>query len=93
MTDEVLDRLVSDFTDVVLESLRTGRVELYRVESFPYSVLVGERDGREEMGLGVYTAVGMAGYVSNDSDAAVAWARDRVDDGVAAATRVDTTDV
>jgi predicted transcriptional regulator len=94
VTDEVLDRLVADFTDVVLEVLRTGRVDLFRTdERVPYSVLVGEHDDGEEMGLGVYTTVGMAGYASNDSAEAVAWARDRIDDHVAAATPIDTGDV
>lgn len=94
VTDEVLDRLVTDFTDALLATLETDRMDLYRTdEQFPYTVLVGECDEGVEMGIGVYTTVGMAGYVGNDSDAAVSWARDRIEACTAAATRIDTLDI
>jgi predicted transcriptional regulator len=89
VTDDVLDRLVADFPDAMQEMLRTGRVDLLRTdEALPYGVVVGECDDGEEMGLGVYTEVGMVGYVRNDGDAAVEWARDRTATYTAAATRV-----
>jgi len=88
LTDPVIDRLVSDFRGELTASLRTPRLHVRRAGSAtpPFSLVVAERPAGPEMGLLVYADRGVEGFVGNDDPAAVAWARERLNDCWASAT-------
>ena len=94
VTEAALERLVTEFSGAVQQALATGRCAVYRTdESLDYSLFVAQCPDGAEMGLGVYDEHGTTGYVGNDRPEAVEWARGRLDEVVAGATRVETGDL
>ena len=94
LTEPVVDRLVTDFSDELTASLRTGRLRIRRAETsvLPFSLVVAERPEGPAMGLLVYADRGVDGFVGSDDPAAVAWARERLEDCWTSATPLPRLD-
>lgn len=89
VTDQVLSRLVADHAETLEATLRTDRLELLRTEEqVPYGIVLGESPSKNRMGVSVFSDTGMAGYIGNDTESAVEWARDRLAQCLSAATPV-----
>jgi predicted transcriptional regulator len=92
LTDSVLERLRTDFREDLLAGLETDRLRLRRVgsdDALPFSLAVCDRPEGPAMGLLVYADRGVRGFVGTDDDAAVEWARRRLDGLREASTPLD----
>jgi predicted transcriptional regulator len=88
--DDALTELTSNHQDALGRAVDTGRVDVYRVSDLPQiGLVVLDRDDAPPIAsLGVHDASGLQAVVTNDTPAAVEWARDRVDDAFARAERM-----
>lgn len=81
LTPTVYDRLLSNHGDAVVESLDTGRVDLYEVpEALPYSLVVSRGADFVVAAALVYVDEGLKGSIYNDAPDAVSWAESTLDD-------------
>ncbi|ELZ70531.1 transcriptional regulator [Haloferax sp. Atlit-10N] len=79
-TDDVVQRLVTAYRPQLAEAWSVSSFSLRSVESLPYSLVVSDLPDGPVAFLVAYSERGLAGVVYNDSPAAVAWARERIED-------------
>jgi predicted transcriptional regulator len=81
LSTPAMERIVADHGSKFQASLRTGRVDLRRIDrDLPYSLVLASTPDGPVMGMLVYVQEGIRGFVGNDSPGAVSWARARLDD-------------
>ncbi|MEF8757726.1 MAG: hypothetical protein V5A33_05780 [Halobacteriales archaeon] len=78
LTDDALDRLLSEYADALEGGLDHNRVAFHRTDAeVPYSLTVADLDGDQIAAILVFGAGGTEGVLINDSPAAVEWAERR----------------
>ncbi|MFC5366772.1 helix-turn-helix transcriptional regulator [Salinirubrum litoreum] len=81
LSTPVMERVVADHDTKFHDSLTTGRVDLRQLDrDLSYSLMVASTPDGPVMGMLVYVQGGIRGFVGNDSQEAVSWARARLDD-------------
>jgi len=81
-SDEALETLTSTHGDAIARAVATGRVSVRRVPDLPETgvVVLSHEERPPAVAMGVHGGPGLDALVRNDSPAAVAWARDLVDE-------------
>lgn len=92
VTTAVRDCLETTYTEQLEEAIQQPHVSMYETqESLPFGITLFDDGSTREAGLVLYSEAGVSGFITNDSHAALGWARQLYQNFKTQATEIEAS--